>query len=57
MRNLKYHLSIYLVIGLIYNSYSQEQSLLTTGPENGSLVIVGGGQVGEKITTKFIEPE
>lgn len=35
------------------NSFSQE--LTTTGPENGSLVVVGGGRMDESIVKKFIE--
>lgn len=40
-----------LLIGITVNA----QENFTTGPENGSLVIVGGGRVGEAITEKFIE--
>jgi len=38
---------------IIFTANAQDNS--TTGPENGSLVVVGGGRVGEVITKKFIE--
>ena len=41
----------FLLVTLTANA----QENVTTGPENGSLVIVGGGRVGEAITKKFIE--
>ncbi len=50
-------LSIGFIFGIICISYSQTitEKILTTGPKNGSLVIVGGGKSVEKITKKFIE--
>ncbi|MEP3210410.1 MAG: cyanophycinase [Maribacter sp.] len=40
---------------LLLTLTSNAQENLTTGPENGALVIVGGGRIGEAITKKFIE--
>lgn len=40
---------------LLVSLAASAQENLTTGPENGALVIVGGGRVGEAITKKFIE--
>ena len=48
---------IYILIGLLgFTSLAQNQkSKPTTGPEKGSLVIVGGALKSEKIIDKFIE--
>lgn len=43
-------LSLCLIIGFTLISFAQ-----TTGPEKGSLVIVGGGRMGENVTKKFME--
>ena len=40
---------------LLVSLAASAQENLTTGPDNGALVIVGGGRVGEDITKKFIE--
>lgn len=47
-------LLIFLVTATISNVFSQ-QSAPTIGPENGSLVIVGGGKVPAEVWAKFIE--
>lgn len=40
---------------LSFNIPVTAQEVRTTGPENGSLVVVGGGRMGESIVKKFIE--
>ncbi|MES2520149.1 MAG: cyanophycinase [Bacteroidota bacterium] len=47
-------LLISLVFVTIFNTYSQ-QNIPTIGPENGALVIVGGGKVPAEVWAKFIE--
>ena len=46
-----------IVFGFSMVSIGQEtpKETLTTGPEKGALVIVGGGAIGEDINNKFIE--
>ncbi len=44
--------------GLTVEAHKQQVTkdpLLTTGPEKGSLIVVGGGNIGEDIWDKFIE--
>jgi cyanophycinase len=48
-------LSFLMALFLVANSSLSAQTPMTTGPENGSLVIVGGGGAGEEILLKFIE--
>ncbi len=43
------------LIALTFPGFSQAPPLLTTGPENGSLVVAGGGKLGEEILNQFIE--
>ncbi|MDB4292205.1 cyanophycinase [Maribacter sp.] len=43
----------FFLLLIAFTANAQENS--TTGPENGALVVVGGGRVGEAITKKFIE--
>ncbi|AXT20933.1 peptidase S51 [Flavobacteriaceae bacterium AU392] len=50
MKLKTYLLSFSLIIGFIITSFAQ-----TTGPEKGSLVIVGGGRMDENVTKKFME--
>lgn len=47
-------LLIFLVTATISNVFSQQRTP-TIGPENGSLVIVGGGKVPAEVWAKFIE--
>ena len=51
MKNLL--LFIFLIIASISTVFSQQKP--TVGPENGSLVIVGGGKVPAEVWAKFIE--
>jgi len=51
MRNLL----ILLLTGLPFSAFSQAPPPVTTGPENGSLLVVGGGKLGEEILDRFIE--
>ncbi len=44
-----------LIFLLLLTLTSNAQESVTTGPENGALVIVGGGRIGEAITKEFIE--
>ncbi|MGL1889908.1 MAG: cyanophycinase [Reichenbachiella sp.] len=44
------HLLVAVLFGIVLRTNAQ-----TTGPKKGSLLIVGGGNHGEKITQKFIE--
>lgn len=55
MKNI--YLSLCLLIGFAPILFSQNTDFqnLTTGPKNGSLVIVGGGPSVEEISMKFIE--
>lgn len=46
--------SLYLSLLCLF-SYSTITAQETTGPESGSLVVVGGGRVGDDILLKFIE--
>ena len=43
-------ISVLLVVSMLQPGLSQ-----TTGPENGSLVIAGGGRLGEDIINRFVE--
>lgn len=45
--------NIFLFLFISYTLFSQ--NVVTTGPEKGSLIIVGGGRVGSEITERFIE--
>lgn len=47
-------LLISLILSTIFNTFSQ-QNMPATGPENGALVIVGGGKVPAEVWAKFIE--
>jgi cyanophycinase len=51
------YVTIWLVFSLSFSLYSQEavDNLLTTGPEKGTLVIVGGGKLDHVILERFIE--
>ncbi|MGB3149829.1 MAG: cyanophycinase [Maribacter sp.] len=50
-------LSLVLCLCTLIASYGQNKNYntLTTGPQKGSLVVVGGGKVGKAITERFIE--
>lgn len=53
MKKLSFILTLLLSIGIFYSGKAQEAS--TTGPESGSLVVVGGGGMDESIAKRFIE--
>ncbi|GAB5409917.1 MAG: cyanophycinase [Balneolaceae bacterium] len=44
-----------LLLTYIIHPTSFSQEVKTTGPENGSLVVIGGGRMDENIVEKFIE--
>ena len=46
-----------LLFGLSFSLYSQEavDNVYTTGPEKGTLVVVGGGKLDHVILERFIE--
>ena len=48
-------LNLLTLILLLYSPIIKAQEVITSGPENGSLVIVGGGQLDESIVQKFVE--
>lgn len=50
MKLKSFLLSFIIIIAFTFKSSSQ-----TTGPKNGSLVIVGGGRMDENVTKKFME--
>ena len=52
--NFKILYTFFLVLGIQF-SISQNQVAEVSGPENGSLVIVGGGRLSNNIIEKFIE--
>jgi cyanophycinase len=49
--------TIWLLFGLSFSLYSQEpvDNIFTTGPEKGTLVVVGGGKLDHVILERFIE--
>ena len=51
------HPTIWLLFGLSFSLYSQEavENEYTTGPEKGTLVVVGGGKLDHVILERFIE--
>lgn len=46
---------LFLIILFTISTPSFAQEAKTTGPEKGSLVVVGGGRIGESIVKRFIE--
>jgi cyanophycinase len=57
MKKDKILISLLFVLGATSVSYGQNNSTshLTTGPQNGSLVVVGGGPLDDVILKRFIE--
>jgi len=58
MIKIRHYLTVYLLLVAFLASGQtalRAQAATTTGPEKGSLVIVGGGSVGDDILLKFIE--
>jgi cyanophycinase len=57
MKNRKFPLTIYFVFSIFFTAGAQNhlQSNFTTGPENGTLVVVGGGSLDHVILQRFIE--
>ncbi|MES2374897.1 MAG: cyanophycinase [Bacteroidota bacterium] len=46
---------LFVLSGFLFCIYSNAQTPATIGPEKGSLIIVGGGNVGPEIWSKFVE--
>ena len=44
-----------VLLSIAQLGFSQANQPLTTGPENGSLLIIGGGKLGDDLVNKFIE--
>ena len=57
MMNRKFSLAIYFVFSILFTASAQNnlQSNFTSGPENGTLVVVGGGSLDNVILQRFIE--
>ena len=56
MNKLKLRLTGFIIFGILFATSAQDtQNNITTGPENGPLVIVGGGKLDHVILQRFIE--
>jgi len=57
MKNQKFLLTIYFVFSILFTASAQNhpENNFTTGPENGTLVVVGGGSLDHVILQRFIE--
>lgn len=51
----KLYLTLIFITLFVTSTTSSAQKAATTGPEQGSLVVVGGGQMDESIVKRFIE--
>lgn len=51
----KAHFVFIALLSIILSNPIFAQEIFTTGPENGSLVVVGGGRMDDSIVEKFIE--
>ncbi len=54
MKRLPIYVSLLLLL-ITIRSVAQQNTASTTGPEKGSLLIVGGGKLGADIWARFIE--
>lgn len=57
MKNRKFYLTICFVFSILFTARAQNhlESNFTTGPEKGTLVVVGGGSLDHVILQRFIE--